>query len=560
MNAERSRQRLNVFLLHDVENFKDALEEFDPEEGGPKEIDFLAKEEYDAKFFWTAKKGRTPDWLKFLSPALSEVPTIQTASSSGLIVLRTEGEYFALTFGYGRSLLDQTKIVRRFGLMVALNTIDPDQIRSLDTKTYDELVVAKNTQASRSTRLSTFDVDTVRDILRTVTGGPREGRLGKRVSGSDSVVLNLETTPSDLGAICRDLLSSYRDTAYKRDFGWVDDLSMVDDRKIIGMLDDQLVAQLRFADTAFTHMSMPDVLEWQEVDSFKIAPLARRTEFEDLDLDEYLALLPDISLLTVDSLKSRAVQVRFARSQEWHRQWNVYQCLVSEQRLNEGLYALIEGQWYGISESLSQEVDTYAASLQTANFDLPVAFVGEPEADYNKRLAAIDPSARLCLDANIFRPAGATSGIEVCDVILSDGTLVHVKRKSRSSTLSHLFAQGLVSITTLLAEGEVREKLRAHIEDQAVSLATWNHAVPTGSESPDRSRYTVAYVVLASTSRTGNNWLPFFSKLNLMQAAKTLRSSIGVDVSLTRVDVSPQQVAATVECSSEQILDHTGKI
>jgi uncharacterized protein (TIGR04141 family) len=50
---------------------------------------------------------------------------------------------FAITFGYGRGFLDLSRIEHRFGLRVALNRIDPSQIRSLDTKTFEDMVVTK---------------------------------------------------------------------------------------------------------------------------------------------------------------------------------------------------------------------------------------------------------------------------------------------------------------------------------------------------------------------------------------------------------------------------------
>lgn len=65
---------------------------------------------------------------------------VQSASASGLLLLTADGHTLALTFGYGRSFLDQSKIERRFGLKVALNLIDEKQIRSLDTKLFDEMV------------------------------------------------------------------------------------------------------------------------------------------------------------------------------------------------------------------------------------------------------------------------------------------------------------------------------------------------------------------------------------------------------------------------------------
>lgn len=76
------------------------------------------------------------------------------------------------------------------------------------------MVVSRNTQVSRSTELPTFGVDVARDILRAVTGEPRDERFGKRVSGADAVVLNIEAGAGDLPTLCRDLLDAYNDTAY----------------------------------------------------------------------------------------------------------------------------------------------------------------------------------------------------------------------------------------------------------------------------------------------------------------------------------------------------------
>ncbi|TAM66290.1 MAG: hypothetical protein EPN48_17930 [Microbacteriaceae bacterium] len=70
--------------------------------------------------------------------------------------------------------------------------------------------------------------------------------------------------------------------------------------------------------------------------------------------------------------------------------------------------------------------------------------------------------------------------MEFCDVLSSGGDLVHVKRKSRSSTLSHLFAQGSVSATTLLSDGHCRTQIRQLIEDEVPSdsRGRWLNLVP----------------------------------------------------------------------------------
>jgi uncharacterized protein (TIGR04141 family) len=170
---------------------------------------------------------------------------------------------------------------------------------------------------------------------------------------------------------------------------------------------------------------------------------------------------------------------------------------------------------------------------------LLVARVGEKEPDYNKRLAASDGSRFLVLDAQIKRPGGASSGIELCDLLASNGELIHVKRKSRSATLSHLFAQGIVSASTLLQDGYFRDQIRATIEEIAnpESRDQWLSLVPDSEGYVDRSRYAVSYVVIANSSRQGNDWLPFFSKLNLMQSGRQL-SNMGFSFHLSRVSVT----------------------
>jgi len=61
--------------------------------------------------------------------------------------------------------------------------------------------------------------------------------------------------------------------------------------------------------------------------------------------------------------------------------------------------------------------------------------------------------------------------------------------------------------------------------------------VPADGQPVDRASYTVAYAVI-TPDRTGSAWLPFFSKLNLMQHGKRLENSLGVKVTVSRIDVS----------------------
>lgn len=530
-------QRLTIFLLRDIERFDDALA--DDVSTSLKKSDLTSDSGLNGRFYSKNTFPMKPTWTKYVEPIVDGgIHGVQSASASGLLVLVVDGHTFALTFGYGRSFLNQARIERRFGLKVVLNLIDEHQIRSLDTKVFDEMVVSRRTQPSRASDLPTFGVDVLRDILRAATGVAPDGSGYKNVSGSDSIVLGVDKPVTDLPALLRDLHAHYKKTRYQAAFGWVDHLSEVNDPALINVLDEQLVGQLRVNNTNSTHLAMPENLEWEDIEHFLIVPTTRQTQFDELELDKYLMqpmTKPDE--LTVDQLKRRKVSVKFISSADAVARWSVYQCLVSEQRNQGKLYALVEGRWFEIADSLVNQVDTVIASIPGATVHLPPGRPGELESDYNIRAAAASPELAL-LDRNLVAPNGARSKIEFCDLMSTDGSLIHVKRKSRSSTLSHLFAQGHVSAEALV-DGVMRDQVRAAIQKAAGSTdaTPWLDLVPPNGTPADRDKVTVTYAVIANSSAGGVEWLPFFSRLTLMQTVRDLARMGFTKVTLARIPI-----------------------
>lgn len=530
-------RRLTFYLMRtEVETFDDALA---PDKTSIA-VPLADSSGVDGRFHYVRPRRTTPAWVSFVQPILAEdLGEMRGASASGLLITRSGGRIFALTFGYGRSLLDLSKIEFQFGLRVALNRIDPRQLRSLDTKTFEDMVVSTNTQVSRSAELPTFRVDISTDILRAATGEPRDASFAKRLSGSDALVMNVDTEPADLPSLCEDLLRAFGEDHYKSDFEWIDQLALVRSTDLLDTLNEKLVADLADGTTSATHLAVPEAISWEDIDAFKITGTLRH-EYDDLDLDDYLDRLgEDRASITLQNLKSRRVSVRFSRSGTFDDRWNLYRCIVTEQRVDGALYVLIEGRWFAVNESLVEEVDRVLSGLREPTVDLIPARSGEVETEYNDRLARSSPTRFLKLDARIKRPGGASSGIELCDVLSSDGAFIHVKRKSRSSTLSHLFAQGSVSAATFVNDGHfrdgIREAIREAVQDGDNDL--WLDLVPSGEQGIDRSRrYCVTYAVVANSKREGIDWLPFFSKLNLMQHSRQL-IGLGFDVALTRVPV-----------------------
>lgn len=530
-------QRLTIFLLRDITDLSDALTDDVAKTLDVSEL--TQRSGLTGRFYAKQSFSRKPGWASFLDPVIDGgLQGLQSSSASGLLLLQVDSHTFALTFGYGRSFLDQARIERRFGLKVALNLIDERQIRSLDTKKFDEMVVSTNTQTSRTTELPTFGVDILRDIVRAVTGKAPESSGYKSLSGADALVLGIDKPVTDLPALLRDLYSHYTATKYQAAFGWVDHLSEVKDPGLVNALDEQLVTRLKASDTSATHMAMPENLDWEDVEHFLIVPTRRKT-YAELDLDEYLAQkATDAANLTISLLKGRKVSVKFLRTADPDTRWSVYQCLVSEQRLNGVLYALIEGRWFAIADSLVKQVDEAIAAIPPASVTLPAGLPGETEGDYNARAAAASADLTL-LDKKLVSPDGSTTRIEFCDLLSTDGSLVHVKRKSRSSTLSHLFAQGHVSAAALV-DGTLRDQVRSAIQTAAGTAdpSGWLQFVPPSTLSLERDKVTVTYAVIADSKATGVEWLPFFSRLTLMQTVRDLNRLGFAKVALVRVPVA----------------------
>jgi uncharacterized protein (TIGR04141 family) len=419
--------------------------------------------------------------------------------------------------------------------------IDERQIRSLDTKKFDEMVVSTNTQTSRTTELPTFGVDILRDIVRGVTGIAPASSGYKSLSGADALVLGVDKPVTDLPALLRDLYSHFKGTKYQAAFGWVDHLAEVKDPTLVDSLDGQLVEQFKASDTGATHMAMPENLAWEDIEHFLITPTRKRA-YEELDLDEYLAQpLTDAANLTIDLLKGRKVSVKFISSADPVARWSVYQCLVSEQRVDGKLYALVEGRWFEIAETLVTQVDTAVSAIPTATVSLPAGRPGETEGDYNIRAASAAADLAL-LDKELVAPDGSKTRIEFCDLMSTDGSLVHVKRKSRSSTLSHLFAQGHVSAEALV-DGPLRDQVRSAIQKAAGTsdASGWLDLVPPSTSIPERDKVTVTYAVIANSSAIGVEWLPFFSRLTLMQTVRDLNRLGFAKIALVRVPVEAAQ-------------------
>lgn len=475
-------------------------------------------------------QGRTPWWAAYLRPHLARgdpLGALVNASTSAILFLSSADRRFAVTFGFGRHLLDPETYEHDFGLKVVLNTVEPEQLRSVDARTFDELTIHTRRDLSRGSSFGTFGLDVTRDIVRAVTGPPRDETLAQRATGSDSLGLITRVQFGDLPDLCRRLLDAYGSNDYKEHFAFIDHLRAVRDPALTAVLDQTLADALRADELTDIHLAPPEPMNWANLAGFTFSTRDNR---ENLDADPritaYLETV-DTAEITVNRLKHDHVLAIGSEGDQVIETWSVYRCLVFESREGRLLYALTAGQWYGVSASFAEEIERFATELPQLDVELPDAAEGVKELAYNK--AAALAIGALCLDQKLVQTPGGDR-IEVCDLLTENRQFIHVKKRGSSSNLSHLFSQGLVSAEMLTREAGFRDHARVMVAGLDQRFA---ETIP--AERPSPGTCEVSYAVITRSRRDTPLTLPFFSLVNLRTATLRLQD-LGYRVTVCQVN------------------------
>jgi uncharacterized protein (TIGR04141 family) len=305
----------------------------------------------------------------------------------------------------------------------------------------------------------------------------------------------------------------------------------------MGLLDGLLVDALQHKQMTDMHLAIPDSVDWQEIAGVQFSfKKKKQTSAPDPSIGTYRKLR-DGEKITVERLKKDKVEAISSLDEDVVKgKWRVYQCIVYEVEHDGHLYVLSGGDWYQIDKSYRNTVDAFIRTLPELDIGLPEALPTDDEEAYNKR-AAVEIGA-LCLDRGLIG-TGGPDRTEICDILTMGGMFVHVKKRGRSSTLSHLFAQGINSAEMLLNDKEFLEKAAAAVGKVD---AKFKSAIPTKLRA--REDIKVAFVVLSRSKRTDTpHGLPFFSLVSLQAAAQHLQAA-GVDVYVQQIKESSSTTSA----------------
>ncbi|HEX3130025.1 MAG TPA: TIGR04141 family sporadically distributed protein [Thermoanaerobaculia bacterium] len=474
-------------------------------------------------------EDRYPDWAFFFEGLIDLAAIGKTHSVGALLFVPAAGRWFALAFGTGRYLLLPSTYEERFGLRVALNSVDEDKLRSIDKKTFEAVSLHAREQASEDSGASAFGLDIERDLLRAVTGTPANAELGKRLAGMDSLKAHIEV---DLPALAKTLeryYIQYLDESYRKKFPWVDHISEVTDKSVIEELEALVVARLRAQDFKGCWLACPEIVDWAEVSGFRFGQSRNHDEYYDIHLRHFMASVSSPTDVDRDMLKRRRV---FCIRDDGRpmKDWSVHECLNCEVDYKGSAFLLSNGNWYRIAESFVEGVNKFVEAIPRFTMSLP-AFDDKNEAAYNTRVAESDSDTFALMDRKEIRYGGGPSKLEFCDLFTRDRDLIHVKQYGGSSLLSHLFAQGLNSADLFLGEADFRKIVHDKLPD--------SHRCFNPLERPHPEEYQVVFGIISQSQ--GDLWIPFFSRLSLRHACKRLQT-LGYRVALAKIDVARRVV------------------
>lgn len=267
-------------------------------------------------------------------------------------------------------------------------------------------------------------------------------------------------------------------------------------------------------------LAVPEILEWEAVAGFRVG--SKGPLLDDVCLDMVYPEPEKLPQSYEDLCKTSIFVIGQAEGSVINK-WRASECLYGEVEYQGASYCANNGKWYRIDGDYKSSIESRFSKIPLYPTEFPEYFKGEYEGPYNQRVVEMNSSTELLLDKKTIYYGGRGSQVELCDILCKDGTFIHVKHYQGSSTLSHLFNQGLVSARLVKADPSFRKCAQVvldKIEPNCFKL----------------ERDSVKQVVFAIISKYDavRPEIPFFSKVALDAVCSQL-AAMDIDVALARI-------------------------
>lgn len=505
-------QKISIRLLKDKKAPADVLKKNYTASTSPK---ITGKAELYVDNF----QNSNVDWASYLG--------IQafTQGARAVLFVPVKARWFALCFSGGHHMLDLEQCEDDFGLRVALNCLDPDEIKSSDVFMPSDHSKQKRTQTTRETNLEGHDFDGYTNILKNITGKakPQYQHISKNVTASSSITINTDKSPADIDKLLEEVLDLYGKTDYEKNFPETTYINAVKNKALIGELDTLLVDAVK-AESDLVYLIIPELVNFAEIAKYdySLKRKGSRTRYTSvLVADLYQEVKDAAATVDLDFLKSKCLCLYDDNDKEAGDQpYSLYSAMVYDCQHKGNTYHFSHGKWYCVDKNFSDGLEKQISDHKKAP-PLPFTLIEydpathKDENGYNEALAKAN-SAVLLDKSNI--PVGGYDKIEACDVLYKNANnhhyFIHVKHKHGGSKgMAHLFAQGDASLTLL----------RNQDQKFLQGIAKLTNQKPEDIAAINGSDIHIVYLIIAKQG-TSQTLLPLFTKIALSRTIKSLIS------------------------------------
>lgn len=316
---------------------------------------------------------------------------------------------------------------------------------------------------------------------------------------------------------------------YRQEFTWIDNITLVEDDETVRRLRAQVAATLATEPnpSSIDALLPDDLLEVGE--DRAISRIAFPRERRDAHGRRTLTVARIAALiagLDEPAERDRALDAELRFYDDAGKMIDsasVLECLSAEFELDGEQYIAYDGDFYLVSGDYVQRVNQEIAAIPNSATAFPV-YNGETEPVYNAKVGKENRTEFILLDRQLIDMPGEGK-FEACDLVSATGALVHVKRKGKSSTLSHLFLQAANSCEMLRRSAEAKrrfdELLTAHAGSPEI-LATVRSAFAAAESRRDELEVVFAFLGDWKGRTIAN--LPLFSRISLASEARRVRN------------------------------------
>lgn len=487
------------------------------------------------RLFVRSKPAQRAAWTQNVEPIVvgpSGLNRLKAQSSAGVLLVGIQERVFAVTFGTGHHALEPVTIEPGFGLRVTANVVAQDRVTSANTKGFNQSARSQKTILPAASAFADLGVEPAEEWIRQLSGKVTDSDFAATAAGADSLKLNIrEFSLRALPGKLQQILEHYEDDAYRESFPFLDNFTrLAKGNPLVAELDAVAAERVRNRDPELA-FAAPDPFEQLAIHHYRLS-YYRYADLDELATESVYEVL-DTFKQRDDILHRVSVRALNEDDEDVDRTYDLYDYLqVEVEHADGGRYALTSGSWFRVDRDYLVEVEQYVEGLEDLTDPLglkdwdPTALKPKKKSDtaeglYNEGLAK-DRKWQLLDKKNLVY--SRYRRIEVCDVLTPARELLCVKNATKSSTLSHLFAQGSVS-AALMHERKYQDHLMKFMRK-----------IRKDAEYGRREDWTFVYAIATAKPGPLGKSLFFFSKVNLMVNARQIEA-LGYRVAVAKIQI-----------------------